>query len=194
MSLGRNILLRMFGRPRGLPGRLGGIIMARTNYRHAAWVIDLLDAQQHHAVLEVGSGPGVAVQLLAGSARYVAGIDPSIGMLRQAAKRNAEAISQGRVDLRQGSADHLPFAGGSFDKATAINSMQVWPDAPAGLREIWRMPKPSGRVALAFTAYSGQRSEGVPAIVAAAGFSDCRLVETDQAFCTTNLPNHRSPR
>lgn len=183
MTIGRNILLHMFGHPRGLPSRLGGIIMARTNCRHAAWVIDLLDVQQHDTVLEVGFGPGVAVQLLAGSARHVAGVDPSIEMLRQAAKRNAEAISQGCVDLRQGCADRLPFAVGSFDKAAAINSMQVWPDAPAGLREIWRVLKPSGRVALAFTAYSGQGSEGVPAIVAAAGFSDCQLVETDQAFC-----------
>ncbi len=183
MSLGRNILLRMFGRPRGLPGRLGGIIMARTSYRHAAWVIELLNVQQHDTVLEVGFGPGVAVQLLAGSARHVVGIDPSIEMLRQAAKRNAEAISQGWADLRQGCADRLPFAVGSFDKAMAINSMQVWPDAPAGLREISRVLKPGGNVALAFTAYSGQRSEDVPDIVAAAGFFDCQLVETDQAFC-----------
>lgn len=157
--------------------------MARTNYRHAAWVIDLLDVQQHDTVLEVGFGPGVAVQLLAGSARHVAGIDPSIEMLRQAAKRNAGAINQGRVDLRQGCADRLPFAVGSFDKAMAINSTQVWPDAPAGLREIWQVLKPGGNVALAFAAYSGQHSEGVPDIVAAAGFFDCQLVETDQAFC-----------
>jgi hypothetical protein len=33
----------MFGRPRGLLGRLGGIIMARAIYCHAAWVIDLLN-------------------------------------------------------------------------------------------------------------------------------------------------------
>ena len=183
MSLGRNILLRMFGRPQGLPGRLGGIIMARTNYRHAAWVIDLLDVGQHDTVLEVGFCSGVAVQLLAGSARHVAGVDPSIKMLRQAAKRNAEAISQGGVDLHQWCEDRLPFAVGSFDQAMAINSMQVWPDVPAGLREIWRVLKPGGNVALAFTAYSGQRSEGVPSVVAAAGFFDWQVVETDQAFC-----------
>jgi hypothetical protein len=43
--------------------------------------------------------------------------------------------------------------------------------------------KPGGTVALAFTAYSGQRSEGVPNVVAAAGFFDCQLIETDQACC-----------
>jgi ubiquinone/menaquinone biosynthesis C-methylase UbiE len=77
----------------------------------------------------------------------------------------------------------LPFATESFDKAMAINSMQVWPDASAGLREIWRVLKPGGTVALAFTAYSGQRREGMLNIVAGAGFSDCRIVEKDQAFC-----------
>lgn len=177
------MLLRMFGRPRGLLGRLGGIVMARTNRRHAAWVIDLLDVQAPDTVLEVGFGPGVAIQLVAGSARHVAGVDPSAEMLRQARQRNVEAIDSGRVDLRQGSADRLPFAAESFDKAMAINSMQVWPDASAGLREIWRVLKPGGRAALAFTVHSGQQKSGVPEIITAAGFTECRSVETDQAFC-----------
>jgi ubiquinone/menaquinone biosynthesis C-methylase UbiE len=183
MSIGRSILMRTFGRPRGLLGRLGGIIMARANYRHAAWVIDLLDVREPDTVLEIGFGPGVAIQLLAGSTRHVAGVDPSAEMLRLASRRNADSIGNGRVDLRQGSADVLPFAAESFDKAMAVNSMQVWPDASAGLREIWRVLEPGGTAALAFTACSGQRSEGVPNVVAAAGFFDCRLVETDQAYC-----------
>jgi SAM-dependent methyltransferase len=183
MSVGRNILMRMFGRPRGLLGRLGGILMARANQPHAVWVISLLDVRQEDNVLEVGFGPGVAIELLAGSAQHVAGIDPSSAMLGQATQRNAEAIGDGRVDLRQGSADRLPFADGSFDKAMAINSMQVWPDASAGLREIRRVLRSGGRLALAFTNYSGQSSEGVPETVTAAGFTDCRLVETDRAFC-----------
>lgn len=183
MSIGRNILLRMFGRPSGLPGRLGGAIMARGNRRHAAWVIDLLDVHPHDRVLEVGFGPGVAVDLLTGSALHVAGIDPSPVMLRQAAKRNADAISEGRADLRQGSVDRMPFADGSFDKALAVNSMQVWPDATAGLREIRRVLGSGGTLALAFNVHSGQTREGIPDTVMAAGFTDCRVAETDQAFC-----------
>jgi hypothetical protein len=45
MSVVHRILLRTFGRPQGLLGRLGGIIMARMNQQCAAWVIDLLDIQ-----------------------------------------------------------------------------------------------------------------------------------------------------
>jgi hypothetical protein len=38
-----------------------------------------------------------------------------------------------RVDLRRGSVDGVPFDDNSFEKVLAINSMQVWPDATAGL-------------------------------------------------------------
>jgi ubiquinone/menaquinone biosynthesis C-methylase UbiE len=38
-------------------------------------------------------------------------------------------IERGRVDLRHGSVESLPFEDNTFDKTLAINSMQVWPDA-----------------------------------------------------------------
>ncbi len=194
MSTGSSILMHMFGRPRGLLGRLGGTIMARTNRRHAAWAIDLLGVQQHESVLEIGFGPGIAIQLLVPKAHRVAGVDPSAVMLRQATRRNAAAIREGRVELRQGSADHLPFANAGFDKALAVNSMQVWPEPLTGLREISRVLKVGGRLALAFTMHSGQQREGATELVAAAGFSDCRIAETDQAFCLlASTPSHNAP-
>jgi SAM-dependent methyltransferase len=48
----------------------------------------------------------------------------------------------GRADLQHGSVESLPLEDNSFDKARAINSMQVSPDAVAGLREIRRVMKP----------------------------------------------------
>ena len=183
MSVARNLLLRMFGRPHGLLGRLGGAVMARTNGPYAAWVVDLLDVQPHDAVLDVGFGPGTAIQLLARSAKCVRGVDPSAEMLRQASARNASAIDAGRVELHKGTADRLPFPDGCFDKAIATNSMQVWPDAVAGLREIGRVLKSGGRLALAFSSHSGQRREGVSELVAAAEFADSRIVAIDWAFC-----------
>jgi len=56
MSAIESIFMRMFGRPRGALGRLGGLIMARTNQPCAVWVIGLLDIQPNDRVLEVGSG------------------------------------------------------------------------------------------------------------------------------------------
>jgi ubiquinone/menaquinone biosynthesis C-methylase UbiE len=185
MSVVHSILIRMFGRPKGILGRLGGIIMARLNQKCAAWVIDLLDIQPNGSGLEVGFGPGVGIQLLArsASAGYVAGIDYSEEMVEQATARNAKAIEHGRVDLRHGSVESLPFEENTFDKALAINSMQVWPDAGAGLGEMRRVIKPGSRIALGFTPYSGQSKSGLPEMLTAAGFTEVHLVEAEEGFC-----------
>jgi ubiquinone/menaquinone biosynthesis C-methylase UbiE len=185
MSAVKSVFMRMFGRPRGVLGRLGGLIMARTNERCAAWVIGPLDIQQNDKVLEVGFGPGVGIQLLArsASAGYVAGVDQSEEMVKQATARNVKAIESGRVDMRHDSVESLPFKDDTFDKALAINSMQVWADAVAGLREMRRVMRAGGRIALGFTPYSGQPKDGLSEILTAAGFVEARVVESDKGFC-----------
>ena len=137
MAWGRELLLRMFGRPKGFLGRLGGVIMARANRDAAEQVIKLLDVRLNVKVLEVGFGPGVGIQLLLErvTGGWVAGVDQSQEMVRQAAARNASALRNRRVDLRYGSVERPPFANETFDKVLAINSMQVWPDARAGLQD-----------------------------------------------------------
>jgi SAM-dependent methyltransferase len=103
MALLRGLLLRAFGRPQGLLGRLGGVMMAHGNRDCAAWVVDRLGIEGQDTVLEVGFGPGVGISLATAAAAggRVAGIDPSPEMLVQAKARNAEAIGRGRVDLRE---------------------------------------------------------------------------------------------
>jgi ubiquinone/menaquinone biosynthesis C-methylase UbiE len=181
----RSLLMRTFGRPRGLLGRLGGIIMARTNADCGFWVSDLLEVGPNDNVLEVGFGPGVVIQRLSklAAAGHVAGIDQSQEMVEQARTRNATAIQSGRVDLRHGSVESLPFDDDSFDKALAINSMQVWPDPVVGLREIRRVMKPGGAIALGFTPHSGQPNIGLTETLVAGGFTKAQVVETPKGFC-----------
>ena len=185
MALLTNILLHAFGRPRGLLGRLGGLMMARTNAACAAWVVTLLDIQPEDRVLEVGFGPGVAIQLMTRltPVSFVAGVDASQEMVEQAAARNRQDIESGRVQLQHGAADSLPFEDKLFDKTVAINSMQVWPDVMAGLRELERVLKTGGTIALGFTPYSGQSKDGVPELLTNAGFANVRLVESGKGFC-----------
>jgi Methylase involved in ubiquinone/menaquinone biosynthesis len=185
MTVLQALLMRAFGRPQGILGRLGGAIMARANANFGAWVSSLLDVGRTDTVLEVGFGPGVVIQRLSALAveGHVAGIDVSREMLEQARARSAMAIRRGRVDLRQGSVENLPFADASFDKALAVNSMQVWPDTAAGLREIWRILKPGGKIALGFSVHSGQSREGLTDRVEAAGFKNVRVETAQNGFC-----------
>src|SRR5215469_1600222 len=145
-----NVLDATFGHPRGPLGRLGGVIMARSTRQRNAWTLSLLDIGQDDRILEVGCGPGALIQVLAARATkgVVAGVDLSPVMLQQASRRNAEAIREGRVRLQGGSATALPFEEASFDTALSANSLPFWPDQEAGVREMWRVLKPGGVIAI----------------------------------------------
>jgi ubiquinone/menaquinone biosynthesis C-methylase UbiE len=185
MSFTRSLAMHMFGRPQGVLGRLGGHLMARMNADFGAWVADLLEIGARERVLEVGFGSGAVIEKLAALAPdgHVAGVDASVEMVAQARKRNAGAVQNGRVELHHSAVARLPFADESFDKALAINSMQVWPDAVAGLREIARVMKPGGRIALGFTRHSGQPRDGVAEPLMRAGFAEVHVVDQGEDFC-----------
>jgi SAM-dependent methyltransferase len=185
MSVTSTLLLRAFGRPRGLLGRLGGRVMARMNAEFGFWTVGLLEIDMSDRVLEVGFGPGVIIRRLADLAPdgFVAGIDPSPEMVAQARSRNAAAIRAGRVDIHLGSVERLPFEDGGFDKALAVNAMQVWPDAKGGLLELRRVMKAGAKLALGFTRYSGHSSQGLTRILGDVGFIDAQVLEGAEGFC-----------
>jgi ubiquinone/menaquinone biosynthesis C-methylase UbiE len=78
MALKRKLLMRLFGRPQGFLGRLGGLIMARMNREAGEQVVDLLEVRPGDRVLEIGFGPGVAIQRLVvrTPGGFIAGVDP----------------------------------------------------------------------------------------------------------------------
>lgn len=129
-------------------------------------------------VLEVGFGPGVGIEVLAklGSAQTIVGIDPSPEMCEQARKRNAMYIASGRISLRQGCVESLPFTAAEFDRALTIRSVQLWADATAGLREIRRVLRPGGRIVCALARDSGQTPQRLAEILVSAGFAGVQVL------------------
>lgn len=140
------VVFDAFGCPKGLLGTIGGWLMGRMSVKLNAWAVSSLDVQLDEYVLEVGFGPGVAIQQIAERAAqgFVAGIDPSDVMVRQASKRNASAIKLGRVELREGSVASLPYEDSSFNKVLSVNNIMLWPGPGESLKEVRRVLKPGG--------------------------------------------------
>ena len=138
-----------FGHPTGALGKLVGWTMAVNNRERVEWAIETLNVQPDDRILEIGSGPGVSIQLMAEklTTGCIQGFDISAEMLAQAAKRNAAAIRAGQVELRQGSMPDLPYPDDSFDKVLAINSLHHCPHPAApSLANIRQVLKPGGTI------------------------------------------------
>jgi SAM-dependent methyltransferase len=132
-----------FALPRGLAGRLAGRLMLVLNRQQD--VVDLLDVRPGAQVLEVGYGPGGLIGLLRQtSAGRICGVDPSPQMRDLAQRRNPGA------DLRLGTAGETGFGPNEFDRVVSVNTVALWPDLAAGLRELSRVTRPGGRVLIAW--------------------------------------------
>jgi SAM-dependent methyltransferase len=166
---------------------MAGWFMAHrsSNRQRNLWAVSLLDVRPDDRVLEIGFGPGVAIAELSRRTPegYVCGVDHSEVMVRQAAKRNAEGVRRGQVELRLGSAEALPAFGKPFDKILAVNAMLFWYDPVEQVRALRRLLRTGGQIAIAFQPRgSGATDEAArdsgQAIAAAlrdAGFSDVRF-------------------
>jgi ubiquinone/menaquinone biosynthesis C-methylase UbiE len=148
VNVANGLLERAFGRPRGLLGRLGGMLMERGNAEQESHAVHLAGLSPGERVLVVGHGPGVglsyAASAVAPSGRVV-GVDPSETMRRMAAARNADQIAAHVVEVRPGSAEHTGCDDASMDAAISVNNVMMW-DADAGFAEMARVLRPGARL------------------------------------------------
>lgn len=183
----RRVSRTQFGRPTGLLGNVAGFLMARTpsNLERIRWTLSLLDVKPHDRVLEVGFGPGVAIELLSKIATrgFVAGIDHSDEMVRHAARRNAEAVRAGRIVLSQASASAPPAFDEPFDKIFTINSIHFWNEPVECLKNLRKLLRPGGVMAVTLQARTRAATDATTAILGEeiagklerAGFSRCEV-------------------
>lgn len=98
-------------------------------------------------VIDVASGAGGAALRLARHGASVVAVDAAPRMVaRCQARASAEGL---RIEANVMDGNHLTFASGSFDAGLSIFGVILFPDAEAALRELARVVRPGGRVALA---------------------------------------------
>lgn len=101
-------------------------------------------------VLDLASGvgePALNIARRVGPDGQVVGTDLVPAMLATAARR-AHAAEMGNLGFTVADMAVLPFAAGAFDRATCRFGIMFCPQPLAVLREVWRVLRPGGRVAL----------------------------------------------
>jgi ubiquinone/menaquinone biosynthesis C-methylase UbiE len=123
----------------------------RPSNRHRNhWAVSLLNVEPTDRFLEVGFGPGIAIREAARRATHgkVIGVDHSNEMVRQATRRNRDAVHQGRVELHQMDADALRAFELTFNKVLVVNSLGFWPHPVDRLDDIRSIMSEQGVIAI----------------------------------------------
>jgi SAM-dependent methyltransferase len=146
-------------KPRGAMGVVMGWFLESGNAVQNRATVDALDPPPGAAVLEIGFGPGQALEMLARThpLGLVAGVDHSELMVARARHRLRANRGDAALDLRLGDAGDLPFPDERFDAVFAVNSFHLWPDQARALAEMAGVLKPGGDLLLSIRDF---RTEG----------------------------------
>jgi len=146
---------------RGLPGRVVEAIRAA--------VLDALGAASRPRLLDLGAGSGRIGRAFVSAGDDYVGVDLSLGMLRQFARRGD---TDGRAPrLAQADGERLPFADATFDAVLLIQVFGGLDEWRPFVGEARRVLRPSGTLVLGRTAMpedgvDGRLKERLDAILA----------------------------
>lgn len=110
-------------------------------------VIDGLDPRSGDRWLDVATGTGAIAERAAARGASVTGLDLAPALIDTAKERARE---QGlEIDYVVGDCEAMPFEDASFDKVSSTLGIMFSPDHEASARELARVTRPGGRLALA---------------------------------------------
>jgi SAM-dependent methyltransferase len=115
----------------------------------------LLDLAAGETVLDVACGPGNTTRSLVaevGADGLVVGVDSSATMLAQAVRETSATDPVGYV---RGDAADLPFEAATFDAVSCYGALYLMDEPFDSLRELIRVLKPGGRIAVLTTCARG---------------------------------------
>jgi SAM-dependent methyltransferase len=115
-------------------------------------LLDAADVSAGHHVLDVGTGTGLVALLAAprvGAEGTVLGIDISEEMLATARAKVGRMLEPGHVAFRRMDAQALDLPDESYDAVVSLFAVHHLPDPRAAFKEMERVLRPGGRLAVA---------------------------------------------
>lgn len=137
-------------------GMFGRFYMSRVfdkgNAELHALVKEALCIKGNDHVLEIGFGTGKLLKEIADDLYegVIEGADFSDAMMSIAQVANKNHIKSGKVKLRMGDFDALPFDEQSFDKIFSVNTIYFWKEPKATIAKMYSLLKPGGKLVLGF--------------------------------------------
>jgi ubiquinone/menaquinone biosynthesis C-methylase UbiE len=191
------ILSSQARKPTGFIGRyLMTKIFNEGNADLNSFVKECLHLLSDDKVFEIGFGTGKLIKEIAAitTEGQVEGIDFSPTMFERARKANLHNISTGKVHLHQGDCRALPAEENSFDKLCSINTIYFFEDPENYFKEIHRILKPNGIIAIGFRdneqmsklnldmeIFRTYSKDDVANLLINAGFLETRILEKDSS-------------
>jgi ubiquinone/menaquinone biosynthesis C-methylase UbiE len=101
-------------------------------------------------LLDIGTGPGRLLLELAEHSKQlqITGIDISAAMVKRALANLKRAGYNGKIEVREGAAEKLPFSDNYFEAVVSTGAIHHWKDPGACLNDIHRVLRPGGYVLL----------------------------------------------
>jgi len=118
--------------------------------RYGRRTVERLSLQPGASVLDVCSGSGAsalpAAERVAPDGRVLA-VDLAVGLL-DLARAKAERRGLSNIEFRVGDFEELGLPDNSFDAVICVFGIFFVPDMPRAVRELWRMVRPKGQLAI----------------------------------------------
>lgn len=148
----KEFISRQFENPKGVIGKLVGMIMTYNNNERSNWAVSLMNVKPDDTILEIGFGPGITIKEISKKivSGLITGVDWSEVMLQQAAKKNQASMKKGRVKLEQKDVVDLQYSGNNFDKIIAINTNFFWEDQVEVYKKLKEYLKSQGKIYIVF--------------------------------------------
>ena len=135
------------------------------------WAIEVLHVQPSDEILEIGPGPGVAVELVCDRLvdGHITAVDRSPTAVERSSRRNAEHIASGKAIVEHADVTDLATDPRRFDKIFAINVNLFWvqPDG-SQWSTVASLLRPGGRLYLFYETPVAAKAAQVVATIEAA--------------------------